>query len=223
MASTEHDSQHESMGTLLERVDHLVYGTPDLAAGIDLIEKRVGVRATPGGQHPGAGTHNALIALGPGAYLEIVGPDPSQPKAAGLRWFRIDGLTAPRLVTWAARASNLGQLAGEALRSGIELGAVSPGRRQTQDGTVLSWRLTNPRAHIADGIVPFFIDWGETPHPAHTAAAGALLVDLRAEHPEAEKVRATLACLGLALTVTRAPEPALVAMLTGPRGRVELR
>ena len=40
---------------LLPRVDHLVYATPDLDSGVEEIEKLLGVRATPGGQHPGRG------------------------------------------------------------------------------------------------------------------------------------------------------------------------
>src|SRR5262245_26246914 len=87
------------------RVDHLVYATPDLKLGIDRTEELFGVRATPGGQHPGSGTRNALVALGPSAYLEIIGPDPEQSKPSNPRRFGIDDLKAPRLVTWAARES----------------------------------------------------------------------------------------------------------------------
>jgi hypothetical protein len=61
----------ERSASLLPRVDHLVYATPDLDRGIDEIEKLLGVRASPGGQHQGRGTRNALVALGPTAYLEI--------------------------------------------------------------------------------------------------------------------------------------------------------
>lgn len=55
---------------LVQRIDHLVYATPDLDRGIAEIEKLVGVRATLGGKHPGRGTRNAFIALGPNSFLE---------------------------------------------------------------------------------------------------------------------------------------------------------
>ena len=76
---------------------------------------------------------------------------------------------------------------------------------------------------VADGLVPFFIDWGETPHPAASAAAGATLISLRAEHPEPDKVQRMLGALHLELPVVKAATPSLVATIAGPRGRVDLR
>src|SRR4029453_5954612 len=85
---------------VLSRVDHLVYVTPDLTLGVETAERLFGVRASPGGQHPGEGTRNALIALGPTSYFEIIGPDPGQPTPARGRRFGIDEIKAPRLTTW---------------------------------------------------------------------------------------------------------------------------
>ena len=205
------------------RLDHLVYATPDLARGIAEIEKLTGIEPTPGGQHPGRGTHNALISLGDDIYLEIIGPDPDQPNPTRPRSFGIDDLTSPRLVTWAARATNLDGLRSAAATHGVALGPVRRGARLRPDGVQLAWHFTDPRTQVADGIVPFFIDWDSSPHPAGSAAQGAKLVDLRAEHPEAAEAVRMLAALGLPLPVTRAERPALVATIEGPRGRVELR
>jgi hypothetical protein len=208
---------------VLARVDHIVYATPDLQRGIDAIEKLVGVRATPGGQHPGRGTRNALVALGPASYIEIIGPDPEQPAPGAPRPFGIDDLKEPRLVTWAMKGQNLDEWAAAVRRRGVPLGAVSAGSRRRTDGVLLHWRYTDPRTVVADGLVPFVIDWGSTPHPAATAAAGASLVGLRAEHPDPDRVTSLLQALGVDLQVTRADRPALVATIQGPRGRVELR
>lgn len=208
---------------LLATVDHLVYATPELQLGIDRIETLLGVRATPGGQHPGRGTRNALVSLGPTSYLEIIGPDPEQPTPPQPRPFGIDGLREPRLARWAAKGRNLEALAGDARRNGVKLGEVIAGSRRRADGVLLSWRYTDPQTVIADGVVPFFIDWGQTPHPAATATPGPTLSELRAQHPDPDFVAKALKSLGLELQVRRAPQPGIIATIDSPRGRIELR
>lgn len=216
-------AQQHQPGELLASVDHLVYTTPDLQMGIDAIDKLLGVHATPGGQHPGMGTRNALVALGPSTYLEIIGPDPEQPKPAGPRRFGIDDLKAPRLLTWVAKGTGLESFADRARRDGVALGPVISGSRRRPDGVALSWRYTDPNAVVADRLVPYFIDWGSSPHPAATASKGASLVALRAEHPDAQRVEKMLRQLGLALPVQPGPRPALIATVDSPKGRVDLR
>jgi hypothetical protein len=217
------NAQSAKSGDLLAQIDHLVYAAPDLQVGIDTIENLLGVRATQGGQHPGLGTRNALVALGPTRYLEIIGPDPDQPKPDGPLRFGIDELRSPTLVAWVAKGTELDGLASRAAAHGVKLGEVISGSRRRPDGVVLSWRYTDPRTVVAGGVVPYFIDWGTSPHPATTAAKGASLVSLGAEHPDADRVRKMLDQLGLPLAVRPGPKPALIATIDGAKGRVELR
>ena len=216
-------AQQPPPSPLLARIDHLVYATPDLTLGIDTVEKLLGVRATPGGQHPGLGTRNALVALGPSSYLEIIGPDPDQPKPAGRRRFGIDELKAPRIVRWVAKSNDLDTVAATAAQKNVKLGPVIPGSRRRPDGVVLSWRYTDPNIVEADGLIPFFIDWGTSPHPSATAARGATLLQVRTEHPDAMRVQKMLDALGLDLPVQNGPAPAIIATIVSSRGRVELR
>jgi hypothetical protein len=207
---------------VLARVDHIVYGVPDLDAGIEEFEERTGVRPTPGGRHPGRGTRNALVALGPSSYLEMIGSDPGEPRPKRGSLFGVDGLDSPRIVTWAAKTADLEAVFVDAGKKGIGLGEVGSGSRKRPDGVLLTWRYTDPSAVVADGIVPFFIDWGQTEHPAAGAARGLRLVALRAEHPEAEDVQKMLRGLGLDLEVARGSNPGLHATIESPRGRIEL-
>ena len=157
--------------------------------GVEEIEKLLGVRATAGGQHPGRGTRNALIALGPTTYLEIIAPDPEQPPPQEPRPFGLDALKESKLVAWFVSGRNLKRLRGEAVSKGVSLGEVKSGSRRRPDGVQLVWQFTDPGAPVADGIAPLFIDWGDSPHPARTAAKGTTLISLRAEHPDVRGVR----------------------------------
>ena len=193
------------------QVDHLVWGGPSLEQEITRLEHLTGVRAAIGGRHPDEGTHNALIRIGPAMYLELISPDPARPPPPRPRWFNLDALVEPRLVTWAAKARNLGS------------GNVRAGRRELSDGRVLSWRLTYPNLTAGCGLVPFLIDWGQSPHPAESAPGGVTLLELRAEHPDPDSIQTQLRDLSVAMTVTRGRTPALIARLQTPRGVVELR
>ena len=60
-----------------------------------------------------------------------------------------------------------------------------------------------PRAQLPRrGLVPFFIDWGDTVHPCEALPdRGIRLARLRAHHPDTDAVRADLAALGTELEV----------------------
>ena len=213
----------QAVSTPVRKFDHIIYATPDLKLGIDKLEELLGVRAIPGGQHLGHGTRNALIRLGARTFLEILGPDPEQSKPDRPRWLGIDTLRGPRLNGWAAAAPNLDDVVGKAAAAGVELGVIHHGRRENPDGTALSWRFTDPYTVLADGLVPFFIDWGDSPHPSQRGAEGVTLIDLRAEHPDPDPVQRLLSKLDLDLPVRAGPQAGLVANIACPRGRVELR
>ena len=223
LITTSDDAGQTAPAKLISRVDHLVYATPDLDRGVEEIEKLLGVRATAGGQHLGRGTRNALLALGPTTYLEIIAPDPEQPPPKEPRPFGLDGVKESKLVAWFVSGHDLERLRAEAVRKGVPFGEVKTGNRRRPDGVQLSWQFTDPSTLVADGIVPLFIDWGDSPHPARTAAKGATLISLRAEHPDVRSVRDMLRHLGIDLPLTQGDRPALIAIIDGPRGRVELR
>ncbi len=197
--------------SILERVDHLVYAAPDLDAACADVAERLGVQASIGGAHPGRGTRNALVAVGPSCYIEIIAPDPSQPDPPNPRWFGIDDLKAPRLVTWACKARDLQRLVDDTAERGLQLGPISASSRQRPDGVLLRWILTTPNLSVGEGIVPFFIDWGHSTHPSTSAQRGPTLVSLRALHPEPYRVRTLLAALDLDLAVDPGPHPRLIA------------
>jgi hypothetical protein len=208
---------------MLFGLDHLVYAVPDLEKGIDHLEVKLGVRAAMGGRHVGEGSRNALIGLGDGAYLEILAPDPAQALPDRPLWLGLEGLSRPRLTAWAIKARDLDVEAARARAGGVRLGPIEEGGRKRPDGRLLSWRFTDPHAPVADGLVPFLIEWGSSPHPSEAAPGVLSLLALRAEHPNPAGVRSLVRAMGVNLPITKGPRAALIAGLRTTKGFVELR
>jgi hypothetical protein len=202
-------------------VDHILFGARDLHDAVESLHRRLGVRAAGGGQHPGRGTHNALLALGPRTYLEIIAPDPGQPEPDGPRPYGVDGLSEDGLVGWALACDDVAAALAQARAAGFDPGDVIDGRRVTDTGSVLRWSLT--RNALRAGLVPFLIGWGDTPHPARSAPAGLTLQSLHIEHPQPASLAVPLRALGADVPVRQATTAALVVTVTGPAGPTELR
>lgn len=205
-----------------QTIDHLVYAVPDLEAGVNEMERLLGVRAAPGGKHTGRGTHNALLSLGLGVYLEIIGPDPDQSDPDQPRAFGIDTLHEPRLFTWPVRVHDIEVRAQASRNAGYDPGIVLPMSRTLQDGTILRWKLTWCEHMPGEGLVPFLIQWDTADHPSRTAPAGCSLLDLEAEHPHPEAIQPMLEALGVDIQVSEGGRPALLATIECPRGTVVL-
>jgi hypothetical protein len=205
-----------------EGVDHLIYAVPDLETGIDGIQRLLGVRPAIGGRHPDYGTRNALVGLGPKTYLEIMAPDPGQARPERGRLFGLDTLDEAFLATWVLRRESIESLVSRASAAGVHFGPVRSGRRENAEGATLSWKLTDPYVTLMDGVVPFLIAWGDTPHPASSAPRGGELIGLRIEHPEPAAVRTALDAIGVEVPVREAPRRQLVATIRTVNGVVEL-
>ncbi|QOR70492.1 VOC family protein [Ruania alkalisoli] len=207
-------------------IDHLVYAGPDLQALVREVADLTGVEPVAGGSHEGRGTANALLGLGEGRYLELLGPDPDQGEPDRPRPLRVDEVSGPTMVGWAVNLGGAGRdieaLVNSSQADGYDPGPVAPMSRRTADGDLLAWRLTPPEGGRG-GAIPFLIDWGTTSHPSADLPA-VELTGLRLEHPEPEVVRAALTAVdAVGLVDVHAGERLrIVAELRTPRGVVTL-
>jgi len=202
-------------------IDHLVYAVPDLQAAVADVAERFGVRAQSGGKHIGLGTHNALLALGPQTYLEIIAPDPEQPEPVAPRPFGIDGVSHGRLARWAVTRDDIDEAVAAARSQGYDPGDVVDGLRAGPTGTALRWRMTT--GGLAGGLAPSLISWGDTEHPARSAPRGLTLEAFHVEHPDPPSLAPLLSALGADVEIKPAVAAALVARLSGPNGSAVLR
>jgi hypothetical protein len=202
-------------------LDHAVWAAPDLARGIEAIAALTGARPAPGGVHPGRGTQNALLRTGARTYLEIIAPDPAQP-AQGTRAEWMLRLNRPGLVTWAAARGELEGLAARLDASVVGATKAIPVSRRRPDGTVLEWKLVYLTGHGFGPLVPFFIDWADTPHPATSLPASCTLTRLSIRHPQAGRLAELLRALDVEAEIAPGATAGLSVELDTPKGRVTL-
>ena len=197
--------------------DHLAIGAETLEDGVAAVEAALGVALAPGGAHPMMGTHNRLLSLGPGEYLEVIAIDPDAPRPGRPRWFALDDFRGkPRPGAWIARAA-------PPLAEALARAPAGAGDAQSLSRGAYAWEMAIPDTGLLPfaGLFPALIAWQGTAHPADALPdQGIRLHRLVLIHPEAGALRAALAPLitDARLTVTLGAEPQMAAEFKTPAG-----
>ena len=169
-------------------LDHLAISAETLEEGRAYAEAALGVRLQPGGQHRHFGTHNVLLGLEDGLYLEVITIDPTAPKPAYPRWFDLDRFAGtPRITNWICRTNNLTAAVAR------HPGAGHPVALERGD---LRWQMAVPDTGIlpCDGMFPALIEWSGAAHPAQRlTASGCRLTRLTIRHPRAAELQSGIA------------------------------
>ncbi|MEM6769639.1 MAG: VOC family protein, partial [Bacteroidota bacterium] len=171
----------------MHTLDHLVYAVPDLQQAVDWFEANTGLRPAIGGRHLHQGTHNAVVNLGKGAYLEVVAPDPDNTSIPPPRWMGVDLITKPRMVRWSLKSNDLAQDAQRLQAVNPALGTIHTGQRKLTTGDLLRWQMTLPLSTPAIDLIPFFLDWTASDfHPTDRMPDqfDCMQIELRHPHPE---------------------------------------
>lgn len=162
-------------------VDHVVWGVADLDRAAAEVESTYGLASVPGGRHPGWGTANRIIPLGPppgaGAaprptYLElmaVVDPGEAAADPAGRGLARHIRAWAG-LMLWCVATDDLDAVAA---RLGLDVEAKE---RVRPDGTRIGWRFAGLGVALDNPSLPFFIEWAIAPgdHPGLGRAGHAV-------------------------------------------------
>jgi hypothetical protein len=207
-------------------VDHLVVAARNLDEGAAWVESRLGAVTSAGGKHALMGTHNRLLSLGEGRYLELIAIDPEAPPPGRPRWFDLDAAPmqvrlarSPALIHWAVRTDDIA----------AAIAATASGNAQILEMTRsgLRWKIGVPASGrlAQSGIAPTVLEW-EGGHPSEMLPeSGCRLEQLILMHPQAKHTLASLRHAGLAAeepVEARESGLGLQVRIRTPRGIVAL-
>ncbi|HIG41077.1 MAG: VOC family protein [bacterium] len=201
----------------MAKLDHIMYATADLDKGIAEIAELTGVTAAIGGAHPGNGTRNALLSLGADQYLEIIAPDPQQ-DLSGTLGEELTKHGGSGVRAWAVAASDLSVVGATGRKYDLTPKPIIDMNRTTPEGVRLDWQIC---FLAGNNMLPFFIDWKDSSHPAQSTPKGCAMVDFTVSLPDAEGFKAFMEALSVEVSVVTGPE-SFTACIQTPSGLVEL-
>ena len=158
---------HERTHNVALSIDHIVIAVRDLArASADY--EAAGFTVTPGGEHTGGATHNALVTFGDGAYFELIAfKEPDRPQEH--RWWA-KLAKGEGLVDFALFAADLDAVATRLRGAGLAIEGPLDGGRLRPDGQRIAWRTLLPTPTASP--LPFLID-DVTPRELRVPGGGA--------------------------------------------------
>lgn len=135
------------------RIDHVVVVVQDLDRATADAAK-AGFTVTPGGQHAGGFTHNALIPFADGSYVELIAF--LKPQPAHKWWPHLQ--KAEGLVDFALLSDDLIAEAQAINERGLAVETPAENGRLRPDGERLAWRAVQTQTEIGESGLPFLIE-----------------------------------------------------------------
>lgn len=210
------------------RLDHVAYAAAhdQLADVVNRIGSALGAGLQDGGRHPRFGTHNFLLPLAGGAYVEVVAAldHPAADRAPFGRAVRRRAEEGGGWLGWVVSVDDIAPVEERLGRAAVD------GNRHRPDGVELHWRQIGVQDLLDDPQLPFFVQWQVEPenHPSAGARDGLRIVRLEIAG-DPEKVAGHLGAPGDALlddvdvAWVEADEPGLQAVVFAtPRGEVRI-
>ncbi|HMS26112.1 MAG TPA: VOC family protein [Burkholderiaceae bacterium] len=173
------------------------------------------------------------------ALQAINTPSTGQKRINSARWFDMDDAALqkavakePRLVHFVAQSADI-QAAKSALKlQGIDRGPAVEASRHTRKGR-LEWKITvrDDGQRLFNGALPSLIQWGKATdaeplrlHPRNTLPrSGVSLQSIAVTSPNADKLQAAYAAIGLTGVTLLNGEANLAITLRTPKGEVVLQ
>ena len=164
------------------RLDHLAIAAETLEEGVAWAEAKLSVALLAGGKHQRYGTHNQLLGLADGLYLEVISVDPGAP-SDGPRWFDLDNFNGPpRLANWICEPDDLESF----LRHGMRAVPMQRGD--------LLWDMAVPQdgSLPMGGGFPTMLRWHGDRPGENLTPSGIALEKLTITHPKAGQIEREL-------------------------------
>ena len=148
-------------------LDHFVIGAVNLPAGVDYVNRLLGVTMPYGGEHEKMGTHNHLMKLGDALFLEVIAVNPDAPELNRKRWYGLDNpevikriTREPGLLTWVINTADIHSL--------LACNAYNFGMPALISRDHLSWYFGLPDDGdvFESGTLPYIMQWNSSDHPA---------------------------------------------------------
>jgi hypothetical protein len=188
------------------RIDHVIYGTVDLDVTAGRVADQLGLQDVEGGRHVGLGTHNRIVPLGDGSFIELLAvKDRAEAMASVLGAALCAAIErGDGLLGWAVAVEDVGVVAR---RLGVSISLVE---RQG-----MTARLAGVTESLVEPYLPFFIERREDWRRRNVVRATAGLSWIEVAGPAARLER-WLGGLALPVRVVDA-QPGVRAIAIGDR------
>ena len=168
-------------------LDHIAISGNTLEEATDFVSSRLGVKLQDGGCHDYFGTHNRLLRLSNGIYLEAIAINPRAKKITFPRWFNLDNFTGnPRITNWICRSEDLYSEVKRLSFSRTKIIQIKRGE--------LEWHMALPEDGLLpfDGAFPAILKWTTDPPLKKLIPSGCSLKHMTIFHPKAVKLQEKL-------------------------------